>query len=136
MVLYLQGKGVGLVTRLWAGRPERPMSHGSIPGGGGGSSTSKGRDRHWSTAKLVFSGYRGLFTWGVKLITRLVSRLRMDGAIPSLLHMLACCVRGQRYLTASVFPWARVCPMFLRKYHKLHLFLYRKIYQCNAQANL
>jgi hypothetical protein len=111
--LYLQGKGVGLVIRLWAGRPR---SHGSIRGGGG-SSTSKGRDWHWSTAKLVLSGYRGLFTWGVKLTTRLASRLRMDGAIPSLLRMLSCCVQGQRYLTPSVFPWRTICSLLLRKYY-------------------
>ena len=84
---------------------------------GGGSSISKGRDRHWSTAKLVLSGYRGLFTWGVKLTTRLASRLRMDGAIPSLLRMLSCCVQGQRYLTPSVFPWRTICSLLLRKYY-------------------
>jgi len=110
------------VTRLWAGRPR---SHGSIPGGG--SSTSKGRDRHWSTAQLVFGGYRGFFTWSVKLTTRLVSRLRRDGAIPSLLHMLSCCLQGQLYLTPSVFPWGTVCSVLLRKYYKLHLFLYQKL---------
>jgi len=110
------------MTRLWA---RRPRSHGSIPGGG--SSTSKGRDRNWITAKLVFSGYRGLFTWGVKLTTRLMSKLGMDGAIPSLLLMLSCCVQGQPYLTPSVFPWGTVCSVLLHKYHKLHLFFTEKL---------
>jgi hypothetical protein len=61
------------------------------------TATSLPPDRLWGPPSLLSDGYQGLFARelsgrGVKLTThlRLVPRLRVNGTIPSLLHMSSC----------------------------------------------